>query len=206
MKKLLPYICMASFVCMVFIGCGTITISCCEKILSYGRDEADPRSIKGVESRLQPYAKSFEEAFNVSIGDVPVNTRLNEYEGIEERNNLAVGTCLSWETEDKEYEYKEVIVNPKYMEEFKDNGTYYLEIEQLVWHELGHCVLNREHRNDSRTVEGTVCYTPDKSMACSENGEMPLSIMRWHVFTPVELELYYKPFKPWYIEEMKEKK
>ena len=57
--------------------------------------------------------------------------------------------------------------------------------EQLLYHELGHCVLNRDHRND------------DSSTWC------PSSIMNKYTFTEGQIQNCYIPDHTYYLEELR---
>ncbi len=68
-----------------------------------------------------------------------------------------------------------------------------------MFHELGCCVLNRNHDNRHKILE----YDPETgdnvTKECKEQDDdknlckgIPLSIMRWRLFSDLEIEEFYK--------------
>jgi len=58
----------------------------------------------------------------------------------------------------------------------------------LVWHELYHCEQRAGHNNKHIDIyTGTFCNSEDKSYECKEY--MPLSIMRWYMPYPWQIEV-----------------
>jgi hypothetical protein len=136
------------------------------------KDESDPRPHQGqgVDAELQRYVDSFEKTCGREIGDVPV---------VLDKVNikLAIGACNTWSGEGV---YREVVIDEKYFDKYRSDETV---IEMLVWHELGHCVLSREH--DVSIVDGC-----------------PGSIMRPYLFTAYEITKCYEERRDYYEKEL----
>lgn len=153
----------------------------------------DPRQFKTTNPILLPYIDSFEQATGKTVGDVPVNfskTWPNQF-------GDAAAACIKWGK--NVTFYREVLIYPDQKEKLQ--GDYSYEMEQLIWHELGHCVLYRKHDNTALGVKGVICDDVEENSKCA--GYMPKSIMRWVVFNPLEIMFYYMPNREKYIEELK---
>lgn len=74
--------------------------------------------------------------------------------------------------------FREIKVNPYWWYKFN-----YEQQEMLIFHELGHCIFDREHDN-------------------STNGKCPTSIMRSYMFTVYEANECYVPIKDYYWKEL----
>lgn len=122
------------YFCLVFI-----TLCACNKALPN-----DPRTISGINSEMLPYVQYFESLLGRGIGDIPIQfVRLQ---------GSAVGECVSWSSE-----YKEIRIDPDYWITL-ENSTR----ESLIFHELGHCVLNRDH--DTEMMDYHSLLVPDSYM------------------------------------------
>lgn len=154
------------FFLLLFISsCG-----CPSDFLNYGEVDEDPRTIKGTHPDLRPFIESFEAAYNLNV-NVPI--------GFEDLENTTAGVCRIWGQK-----YKEIAIDINY---YKVNKHNYHRIEQLVYHELGHCVLNLGH--DDRSFY---------------NGQ-PKSIMRSYTFNNFEINNFYIPQKSYYISQLMDK-
>lgn len=80
------------------------------------------------DAALEPYIARFEALYGH-----PVNSRLSYY--FEELDDNIIGTCTIRPTK------RLIKIDPSYWALVEDD----LEREQLMFHELGHCVLNRGH-------------------------------------------------------------
>lgn len=135
----------------------------------------DPRGATSSDPRLLPYVQKFSVDFKTPIVDLPVY--LGDID--------TAGKCLKWVQNYgplPRVEVREVIISGTYYEKIKETPS---RVEQLVYHELGHCVLNLTH-NDHHTEDG-----------------MPLSVMRSWAFNTQEITEYYKPYKEYYLTEMR---
>jgi len=124
----------------------------------------DPRTIVGVDPAAAPYVASFESALGSSIGDIPValTTDIQSAPGV--TSSDVVGVCEAWITSSGTY--KEVLLDYDFFTNSNDAGR-----TALVWHELGHCVLNRAHN-----LEAT------NSSSCVPAQSLPMSWMYPYVF------------------------
>ena len=96
-----------------------------------------------IHEELEAYFQSFEQEANyygleISLDEIDISAYV---EHIEERGTL--GQCKSYSNGSKE-----VVIDNFYWSQADD-----LEREYLVFHELGHCILGREH-HDSRDASG----------------------------------------------------
>lgn len=78
-----------------------------------------------------PYYNTYEKETNVNPFHVTINfSNLND--------NIA-GVCYSWNNGDKE-----ILIDIEYWNSYDE-----LQREILIFHELGHCILNRKHKTDN---------------------------------------------------------
>ena len=81
-----------------------------------------------IDPEFKPYVSHFEQLsgkkvdFDMVFDDLPTDK---------------VGVCYSW------YSYRKIKVDRMAWEEFLD-----FQREELIFHELGHCVLDRKHKED----------------------------------------------------------
>jgi hypothetical protein len=118
-------------------GCGVKTLLSNDNIKSSSASRIHTTS----DPAFAEIIKDFEETGkvklqnpNFTIGDVPVNFGNTE-------NDDFVGVCFTYPDNSKE-----VIVKKQWW----DNASLALR-RTLINHELGHCVLNREHHNETKT-------------------------------------------------------
>lgn len=99
-----------------------------------------------VDPILQPYItlfeqKAFEQQVNIEIRDLRAYfvSDLGEDE-----DSVTLALCRKYETDDGEVlGSPEIEVDENEFRELEDS-----EKEALMFHELGHCILNRDHRDD----------------------------------------------------------
>ncbi|WP_127717100.1 hypothetical protein [Halobacteriovorax sp. HLS] len=140
MKQLL----LMTFLLLTFTGCGVASQKHIQHI-------SGTRQFASSDSTFKPYTDSFtsnarkylnQPSFN--IGDIPVNfgdTSNENFDGV--CNSYSDGT-------------KEVIIKKSWW----DKASSY-QREVMIYHELGHCSLNREHDSeilskDSYSVKGSI--------------------------------------------------
>ena len=154
MKVLLVF-----FMLFSFVGCG--------KVLDdvFYRDDTPKKKVSHPD--FEPYIKTFEQYYG------KVSTPIL-YGKAEEDENW-VGVCTKWLRSN----YREIKVDKFYWENANE-----LEREQLIMHELGHCELDRGHRDETL------------------DNECPASIMRSYVFYRRELENCYDVDFDYYMEEL----
>jgi hypothetical protein len=161
---------------------------------------SDPRTITGIDPAAVQYVQLFEGWLGSSIGDIPIGltTDIQAQAGT---SGDTVGVCLVWTYSGGAY--KEIFLDQNFFNAQNDAGK-----TSLIFHELGHCVLNRAHN------------TQDLSASSAEATEIgydaPLSWMYPTMFytqsyeaTDSLLMLYYQSemfyradFIPWLSYEM----
>lgn len=143
-------------------------------LVSCGQSVQDLLNINGTPVKkyktnpiFSDFVESFSKQFSVRV-KVPII-----FKNIEEKY---AGVCLKYSDG-----YKEIRINPVYW------NNYSLEQkEQLIYHELGHCIFNRGH-NDRVMEANTNC---------------PDSIMRSYMFNINEINNCYLPEYNHYMEEL----
>ena len=115
------------------------------------------------------YIKKFNTEMNMSTNiSTTFGTMKEKYAGV----------CHSWTNG-----HREITINKKHWDNYSDKQR-----EQLIFHELGHCALNREHHNDDTiTLNGTLC---------------PDSIMRSKMFNYFEIAYCYNYDYEHYLQEL----
>ncbi len=101
-------------------------------------DNPTPQVNTQVDSRLQPYFREFENlgqrfGYNFDLDDLGITGVI---EHIQEQG--VAGTC----------QYGSHIAHVTVDEQYWQNSSYFMK-EMVVFHELGHCVLNRGHYEGS---------------------------------------------------------
>lgn len=142
-------------------------MSCGKSIQDFLHINGSPIKKSKTDITFNKFVESFSEQFDVII-NVPIIFKKINY-------NYA-GVCIKYSTG-----YKEIQINSIHWE------NYSLEQkEQLVYHELGHCVLNRKH-ND---------------LLMETNVNCPNSIMKSYMFSIDEINNCYIPEHNHYMEEL----
>ena len=131
----------------------------------------DPRRNNSTNTELGYYVGRFETSYGKKVDDVPVNFA-NDLD--EKLGKGVAGVCWAWTGGQREVE-----INSNYWSDFTDEQR-----EQLVFHELGHCVLNKSHDDGT---DGDNC---------------PSSIMRPQMFSFTEIEDCYLPKYKDYIKNL----
>lgn len=142
----------------------TLVLIYLSSLLLIGCDGSRP---KVVDTDILPYIERFEAYYNNTVEYSVTFTDTMD-------NPAWVGVCYIYETGNRNVE-----INRHYWEDASDN-----EKEELIFHELGHCTLNRDHRSDK------IAY---------KNSSVPISIMYPYVFGHAT---YYEERKTEYIEEL----
>ena len=91
----------------------------------------NPRKHNSTDPIFEPYISEFESYYGSNIIDIPIN--------FAKLKNRKVGVCYSWDSG-----YREIEID-------RDQWEKELTEDQksaLIFHELGHCELNRDHRDD----------------------------------------------------------
>jgi hypothetical protein len=89
--------------------------------------QGDPRKFHTIDPELVPYYAMYEDWYNVTIYDIPINFDI--------LTNNQVGVCQTWSNG-----YREIRIEKAYWEAATEK-----EKIELVFHELGHCQQGRGH-------------------------------------------------------------
>lgn len=87
--------------------------------------------IRDIAVELEPYVSHFETTYNIRV-NIPV--KFAELQG------NTVGLCQMWSNGERV-----ITIDRSFFDIETANAEYDLHIEQVVFHELGHCVLNLDH-------------------------------------------------------------
>lgn len=101
-----------------------------------------------IKSDFAPYALHFQAMALKNGRSIKINNVIIDFDPALSGSSI-LGQCLSTLTEDT-FTVPRVTINPQFW-----NVSSLANREQLIFHELGHCVLNRKHREDFvRTADG----------------------------------------------------
>lgn len=127
-----------------------------------------PLPVYQIETEFQPFVIEFEQAYNVKVNvGIVFNDSLAKDQGIS-------GVCHSYNTNNI-HNWIEIDTN------YWNYSNYYGK-QQLIYHELGHCVLGLQHDNRLGTIG---IYT-----------NIPLSIM---YYRSMGNNIYYSIYNEYYI-------
>lgn len=129
-------------------------------------DDVNTRSPR-IENEFQPYVDKFFDLLGRTEDIIVEFTNDEEYAGV----------CYYWLVGSNE-----IKINRKYWSNINDEMR-----EQLMFHELGHCVLERDHDNSHIDLQGVMC---------------PNSIMRSWAFNYIEIFNCYKKNYKHYIGDL----
>jgi hypothetical protein len=157
-------------VLILLLSCGT---NYAEDLVNKKEEDPRPHKDSGIDERLQDYVNSFTIVSGISVNIPIVIEKINDGD--------KVGLCYTWEGKKT---YNEIVVDkPFYYRNRKD----FSKMEDLVWHELGHCVLGISEHDDSRFPDDIQC---------------PNSIMNSNVFNSFEMDNCYTKYKKHYEEDL----
>lgn len=149
---------------VLIVGCGKSL----QDMINMGKK---PYSKSKTNEVFRPYINSFTQEFDVTVR-VPIVLKKLEA-------NKA-GVCFVWSDG-----YREIQINSLHWSNFSEEQK-----EQLIFHELGHCVFNLGH--DDSMLE----YRRD----------CPNSIMRSFMFNQYEINNCYVPENSHYMEDLDAKR
>lgn len=165
--------------------------------------EEDPRPFTGVTPELQEYVDRWEEDTGIPVVDIPIAIQdinpgkdittifqkclkipkpWDEY--IKESCSYTGGLCRMKMTPLFNW-YAWIQVDTQWWEKNKHNST---AVEQMLYHELGHCLLRLDHNNNV-TVD-------------AYGNEWPDSVMHSYLFSEKELMYYELQKEIIYIPEL----
>ena len=163
------------FILILLVGCG-------RQGLDIRDAETLPRVENRVDAHLLSFVKDFEDEFNKTVWmDVRLKTELKDYSkgGTLEEN--VIGVC--WKSLDGMQKLVEIKKEAFY------KMTYYAK-QQLLFHELGHCVLNKNHTD------------PENILSVFKEDGCKSSIMDVYAFSANEINLCYQPQINYYLDEL----
>jgi hypothetical protein len=99
----------------------------------------DPREGNGIDPEFASYVARFERYYGRPIGDIPIYFAKME-------SNKSAGECWIWWGGYRTY--REIRIDRRWWNQMGD--TFQREI--LIFHELGHCELNRPHTEEMRNM------------------------------------------------------
>ena len=105
----------------------------------------DPRDITGVNPVFTTYVADFEALYHGSIGDVPIQFGTTTGTDV-------IGDCMIWNVSG--VKYREIKISEAYWNAISNSSR-----EALLFHELGHCVLNRDHVTTTMWYNGGIVPT-----------------------------------------------
>ena len=110
--------------------------------------QSDPRDIKGIDPAFNTYVAQFESYLGKSIGDIPIQ--------FSPQSGKVIGVCIVWNSQ-----WREIKIDPDYWNADPNDGGPIDDDEKLslIFHELGHCVLNRGHLATTFDSNGWNVYT-----------------------------------------------
>lgn len=114
--------------CLLLLGCADQGSDF--RRLTDPNAEEDPRTFKGVDEELLPYFEEFATDCNLAVIDIPAG-----FADIDEGS--VVGYCTEYQ---QDRTYKEITIDRDYWNAVGEGNRHW-----LVYHELGHCRLNRDH-------------------------------------------------------------
>jgi len=137
--------------------------------------QSDPRDIKGIDPAFASYVQQFEVMYGHHIGDIPIQ--------FAPQSGQVIGECIVWNSQ-----WREIKVDPYFWANEALDDT---QREALIFHELGHCVLNRGHLN-------TMFTDVD---AYGNRWYVDTSIMNAYIFLSAQYPDIYK-LEPYYWAEL----
>ena len=122
-----------------------ILVTSCGKMLEpfdkiIHKKESDPRQFTKSNPIFSNHIFEFEKKFyysknkNIRVRNIPINFGNTNDDG----NSNTIGICYSWSNGDRE-----IIINKEWWDKNNDCNR-----QVLINHELGHCALGRDHKNE----------------------------------------------------------
>lgn len=128
-----------------------------------------------VEPELEPFVLSFESETGLTVDNIDI-----VFEPIE---LPAVGMCVIFYQDG--YKQKTIKVDPTY---WFDEATLEEEKMGIIYHELGHCLLGRDHLETTFDYE----YSPHRTVRAPSSLMYPSSFY----------SKFYEPLRQYYIDEL----
>ena len=141
---------------ILLVGCGSSPVDYQVEYVDH-----DPRSNE-VDEELLEYVEQFGAEFEcIDVSDVPPR-----FEALELPR---IGVCKTWTTTSRSYH--EILIDPDTWDDMSDTRR-----ELLMYHELGHCLLEMDHSDDRDSImypsimneERAKAYKADRSKYLEE--------------------------------------
>ncbi len=130
--------------------------------------EKDPHPNPGTGPEFAVFVHQFEADYGISIGNFPIM--------FGDQSGNVIGVCQMWSDG-----YRQIQIDPGF---WNNTNVSDARRKALIYHELGHCILNRGHDD---------AYIPSATY-----GSIPRSIMNSYL----RYELAYPDLQPYYINEL----
>lgn len=123
---------------MLLISCGRLPFK-----------SKDPRRIKKIDSTFQKYINKYAYLYEIHTGNKPnlstigigfMNSKQEKAFRPQKGNTTTLARCRNF----KGSKYSEIVVNVEKWEDLSETTR-----KVLIFHELGHCHLNQDHRDQS---------------------------------------------------------
>jgi hypothetical protein len=147
-------------------------VSCGKQLNDFLNMGKTPHKKSITDVRFEDHIIRFENEFDLQV-NIPII--FNKLE------STKAGVCIKWSDG-----YREIQISPERWDEYSN-----LEQEQLLFHELGHCVFDLEHDDSMYMVAGYIC---------------PTSVMRSYMFSWYEVQQCYVPERNHYMEDINGKR
>lgn len=144
----------------------TLEIVACAQLIP-----PDPRVFKTQDSAFKYEVQLFESLYTRSTAGISI--------GFSDLKDNMVGLCTRWTSG-----YRQIQIDRDYW--FNPSTTQEAKIG-LIFHEMGHCALNRGHNNETFYYSGSHIL-----------GDVPTSLMNmYNFYSP-----YYKELQSYYFDEL----
>lgn len=120
----------------------TLLLSACGAALP-GTEQNDPRTIVGVDPAFQSYVSSYVADKHAPLAyDIPIQ--------FSAQSGTTVAVCTRWSNG-----YRQIQVDPTFWNSYSATKR-----KEVIYHELGHCDLNRDHNTevDSYGIPKSIMY------------------------------------------------
>ena len=134
-----------------------------------------PRTKHEISAELETFVQSFESEFRSRDMDIVLKDKLYDYKNLDWLDRSIVGVC--WKS--RNGQTRRIEIQREYFD-----GLDYAGKEQLLYHELAHCILDKGHNDGYRT------------------NNCPESIMNSFIFSKNEIRYCYSPEKNFYLDEL----
>ena len=136
----------------------------------YYSGQQDPRISLDTDSEFRQYVDRFETQYQIDVSEIPINFS-------DPIRPNSVGSCLTYYLDD-EQQVNEIIIRKSWWQQ-----ADHITREILIFHELGHCALDRRHDTETIMQDGV---------------EIAKSVMYPYVISAA----YYSKYRDYYLNEL----